>query len=79
MNEQLFAGGVSRLKKRINTALCFYLNFLPWLSLLHFHQLVSFVEDRNAAVIMVSFFKGSRLVDSQPTTESLVNLGLPRR
>ena len=79
MNEQLFAGGVSRLKKRINTALCFYLNFLPWLSLLHFHQLVSFVEDRNAAIIMVSFFKGSRLVDSQPTTESLVNLGLPRR
>ena len=27
---------------------------------------------------MFSFFKGSRLVDSQPTTESLVYLGLPR-
>ena len=26
---------------------------------------------------MFSFFKGSRLVDSQPTTESLVYLGLP--
>ena len=79
MNEQLFVADVSRLKKRINTALCFYLNILPWLSLLHFHQLVTFVEDRNAAIIMFSFFKGSRLVDSQPTTESLVNLGLPRR
>ena len=77
MNEQLFAGGVSRLKKRINTALCFYLNFLPWLSLLHFHQLVSFVEDRNGSIIMFSFFKGSRLVDSQPTTESVVYLALP--
>ena len=78
MNEQLlFDGGVSRLKKRINTSLCFYLNILPWLSLLHFHQLVSFVEDRNAAIIMFSFFKGSRPVDSQPTTESLVNLSRP--
>ena len=77
MNEQLFAGGVSTLKKRINTALCFYLNILPWLSLVHFHQLVSFVEDRNAAIIMFSFFKGSRPVDSQPTTESLVNLSRP--
>ena len=76
MNEQLFAGRVSRLKKRINTAFCFYLNILPWLSLLHFHQVVSFVEDRNAAIIMFSFFKGSRLVDSPPTTESLVYLGL---
>ena len=76
MNEQLFAGGVSRLKKRINTAFCFYLNILPWLTLLHFHQVVSFVEDRNAAIIMFSFFKGSRLVDSPPTTESLVYLGL---
>ena len=78
MNEQLFAGGVSRLKKRINTALCFYLNILPWLSLLHFHQLVSFVEDRNAAIIMFSFVKESRLVDNQPTTESLVYLDLLR-
>ena len=32
---------------------------LPWLSLLHFHQLVSFLENRNAAIIMFSFFKGS--------------------
>ena len=61
----------------LNTALCFYINILPWLSLLHFHQLVSFVEDRNAAIIMFSFFKGSRPVDSQPTTESLVNLSRP--
>ena len=76
MNEQLFAGGVSRVK-RIKTALRFYLNMLPWLSLLHFHRLVSFVEDRNASIIMFSFFKGSRLVDSQPPTESLVYLGLP--
>ena len=71
MNEQLFAGGVSRLKKRINTALCFYLNILPWLSLVHFRQLVSFAEDRNAAIIMFSFFKVSRLVNSQQTTESM--------
>ena len=78
MNEQLFAGGVSRLKKRIKTAFCFYLNILRWLSLLHFHQLVSFVEDRNAAIIMFSFVKESRLVDNQPTTESLVYLDLLR-
>ena len=67
MTGQLFAGGVSRLKRRISTALFFYLNILPWLRLLHFHQLVSFVEYRNAAIIIFSFFKGS----SQPT-ESLV-------
>ena len=71
MNEQLFADSVSKLKKRINTALCFCLNILPWLSLVHFNQLVSFVEDRNTAIIMFSFFKGSRLVNSQPTTESV--------
>ena len=53
----------------LNTALCFYINILPWLSLLHFHQLVSFVEDRNPA-IMFSFFKGRV---SQPD-ESLVYL-----
>ena len=63
MNEQLFTGGVSRLKKWINTSLCFYLNILHWLSLLHFHQLVSFVEDRNTAVII--FFKGGSSQVSQ--------------
>ena len=78
MNVQLFAGGVSKLKKRINTASASTLNILPWLSLVHFHQLVSFVEDRNAAIIMFSFFKGSRLINSQPTTESLVYLALLR-
>ena len=44
-----------------------YLNILPWLNLIHFHQLISFVEDRNAAIITFSLFKRS----SQPT-ESLV-------
>ena len=81
MNVQLlFAGGVqaARLKKHINIALSFYLNIFPWLILLRFHQLVSFAEDRNAAIIMFSFFKVSRLVNSQPTTESLVYLGLSR-
>lgn len=34
-------------------------SYIWWLSLLHFHQLGSFVEDSNAAITMFSFLKGS--------------------
>ena len=68
MNEQLFAVWWYFKTKETNIATWFYLNILPWLNLLHFHQLVSFFEDRNAAIVTFSFFKGS---SSQPT-EGLV-------
>ena len=54
----VFCWRVLRLNKQINTALCFYINILPWLNLLHFHRLVSFVEDRNAAIIIFHSSKG---------------------
>ena len=69
MNEQLFAVWWSFKTKETNTALYLnILNILLWLRKLHFHQLVSFAEDINAAILMFSFFTRGR---SQPT-ESLV-------